>query len=409
VRRGAAGAVASLVLGAALAACGSSGGSAGASGGSGGDYVIGYVNGMSGPLAVYGEYSLSYVQAAVKQANDTGGINGRQVEIKVLDSYAPGQTAVSAMQQMITQYHPVVVYGNTLDTDCQATGPVAARYKTPLICATATPQQVAPVQPYLFASQGIEAYMYKPAVDFAQQTLKLPAGTTFATMAGSGGGGGPDMDNIASLAKSLGWTDVSSQVVDTTAASIATPVSKLVAAKPQVVFAEMIGTQLTQLDQGLRAAGLNAPLIAPLVSLGYTGLVALGDPEFYDIAQTNFVTDQTAAASPGVAQVQKILTDGGMIGPTVQNQALGAQALLPGLGMLDALKVCGLSCTPQKMVTSLQTVSLSLPGFISSYQWSATSHAPVGSVTVVSYDPATKTIKTDAAGLAMAPVGSAAP
>lgn len=393
--------------GLSLAAC-SSGGSSSSAGG-GGDYVVGYVNGMSGSLAVYGEYSLSYLQAVVKQTNAKGGVNGRQVEIKVLDSAAAGQNAVSAMQQMITQYHPSVIYGFTLDNDCASAAPIAAKYTTPLICATTSPAQLNPVQPYTFASQGIEAEMYKPSFEFAQQDLKLPAGTPFATIAGTGGGGGPDMANAAALAKAAGWKDVSSQLVDTTAPSVATQVSKIVAAKPKVVFAEVVGPQLSQLVHGLQAAGQNVPVIAPLVSLGLTGFEGLNYPDFYEVAQTNFVTDQTAASSAGVAQVQKILTAGGMKGSTTQNQQLGAQAILPALGIVQALQKCGTSCTGQKMASALESISITMPGFVHGYQWSSKTHAPVSSVSVVNYDPATKAIKTDASILAVPPVTTPAP
>src|SRR6201995_525473 len=94
----------------AVTACSSSGGSANAGGSGGGDYVIGYVNGMSGPVAVYGQYSLAYLQAAVKDANAGGGVNGKKIVIDVLDSAASGSNAVAATEQMITSKHPDVIY-----------------------------------------------------------------------------------------------------------------------------------------------------------------------------------------------------------------------------------------------------------------------------------------------------------
>jgi branched-chain amino acid transport system substrate-binding protein len=398
--------IASIVLGVTLAACSSGGGAAGSSGG---DYVIGYVNGMSGALAVYGEYSLTYVQAAVKQANETGGINGHQVEIKVLDSYAPGQTPVSAMQQMVTQYHPIVVYGNTLTTDCAATAPIAAKYETPLVCATTTAAQIKSVQPYLFASQANESALSAPAVSFGLQGLRLAKGATYATVISDSSGGTDFASGVDAQAKADGLNKVDAEAIPFTIIDPASQISHLAAAKPDVVFVDAVGTLVTAVAQGLQAAGVKTPVVDILPSLGYNGLVALDDPDFYEVAQTNFVTDQTAASYTGVAKIQQILTAGGMVGPTVQNQQLGAQAVLPALGMLDGIRACGSSCTPQRMATALQTVSLNLPGFISSYKWTSASHVPVGSVTVVSYDPPTKTIKTDATGLAVGPVTSTAP
>lgn len=395
LRRGAVAGCAALGL--ALAAC-SSGSTSGGS--AGGDYVVGYVNGMSGALAVYGEYTLSYLQAVVKQANASGGVNGRQVEIKVLDSGASGQNAVSATQQMITRYHPDVIYGNTLDSDCSAASAVTTKYKIPLVCASTAQSSVAPVQPYVFASQALEPQLAKPTVDFVKNTLKLKPHTTFAMFADTTGSAVQYLHNVAAAAKQDGYKQVADEIGSPTAASVATQASDIVAKKPGVLFMDAPGSQLVELVQAVQSAGLKMPIIDIYYSSGYDQLLKLADPQLYTVAQANWVTNQTASVS-GVAQVQKILTAGGMKGVVAQNQQLGPQAILPALGIVQALKTCGSSCTSQKMVTALQKVQVSLNGFAQGYGWSASSHAPVNYVSIVSYDPSTKGTVTDATKMAV--------
>lgn len=396
-RRSVAAVAASCILGMTAAACSSS---AGASGKGGGDYVIGYVNGMSGSVAVFGQYALSYLQAEVKTANASGGVNGHKIVVDVLDSAAEGQNAVSATEQMITSKHPDILYGMTLAADCTTASAVAAKYKTPLVCASTSDSSVAPVQPYVFASQALEGRLAVPSVNFAVQTLKLPKGSTYATVINPAEGGDDFAAGVDAMAKTHGLKKVASLQIAYTATSPASQVAQLVAKKPDVVFTDAIGPDIAATAQGLQAAGRSTPVVSIFSSLGYDGYVKLADPNLYEVAQTNYVTPQLAAQSSGVAQVQKILEAGGMKTPSVQDQQLGPQAILPALGIVQAFKACGSSCTPQKMATSLQGVTVSLNGFSKGFSWTAANHVPVNFVDVVGYDSATKSVKTVATNLA---------
>ncbi len=386
-------ALTTLVL--SLAACG--GGSSG-SASAGGSYVVGYVNSMSGPVAVYGKYTLDYLKAAVQDANTSGGVNGRKVEIKVVDSAAVGQNAVSATQQMVTKNKPDVLYGLTLGNDCKAASAVATKYSVPLVCATVPGEVVDPVRPYVFGSLAIEPAMGRPAVEFAQQKLKLGSGTKYAVFVGEGGGGEQYGAAVDVEAKKAGYVKVDGELAGLDTVNVATLVSNLVAARPEVVFMEVVGPQIPAVLSGLRAAGNTAPVIAVFPAIGYDGLLKLADPAFYEVVQSAFVTDQNTS-DPGVAKVKKILDAAGLKGPGVQNQYLGPQVILAPLGILEGLKACGTECTPKKMATSLETVKLDLGGFVQQYGWSPESHMPVSYLDVISYDPATKAPKTDATGL----------
>jgi branched-chain amino acid transport system substrate-binding protein len=386
----------------AVTACSSSGGSANAGGGSsGGDYVIGYVNGMSGPVAVYGQYSLAYLQAAVKDANASGGVNGKKIIIDVLDSAASGSNAVAATEQMITSKHPDVIYGMTLSADCTAVGPVVKRYKTPLVCASTSDGSVNPVQPYVFASQALEGALAAPAVNFALQHLKLPKGSTYETIINPAQGGEDFAGGVDAAAQAAGLTKAGSESIAYTAVNPATQVAQAVSSKPAVVFMDAIGPDIQATAQGFTAAGLNTPIVAIFSSLGYDGFTKLADPNLYEVMQTNYVTPALAAQSAGVAQVQKILEADGMSTPSVQDQQLGPQALLPGLAIVQGLKACGASCTPEKMATALESATVNLDGFAKNFTWSASDHVPVHFVDVVGYDAAAKSVKTVATDLSV--------
>ncbi len=377
-----------------LAACGSGGG-----GSSTDPYVIGYVNGMSGGYTTYGQYTLAYLKAAVQQANDSGGVNGREIEIRTLDSAAVGQNATSATVQMITRKHPDLLYGVTLSQDCIAISPIAAKYRTPVICGSGAAEVVSPVQKYVFASFALEPALAQPAVGFAADTLKAHS---YAVMNGSAGGSVAFGKAIDTAAGAAGMRKAARELVDSTAVSTDPQVAEVVSAHPDVVFLDLVGPQMLATVKALRAAHVRAPVVVVYASIGYDGFTELADPQFYEVAQTPMVTAGLAAKNTGVAQVRKILSAAGMSDPATQNQSLGAQAILPALGAVQALKDCGKPCSPANLAGALESVRLDLPGFVKDYGWTPDRHVPITNADVVTFDPKTKGPVTVATGL---PVG----
>lgn len=384
-----------------MAACGSSSSGSGASSA---PFVIGFVSDLSGPLAVYGEYDSAFLNAAVKAQNAKGGVAGHQIKVVSVDIAAAGQNAVSGAQQLITRYHPDAITGMVLSQDCASLSPLAEKNKIPLVCNSADASELEPVHPYTFAGLKIEATEAKPAVDFATKNLGIASGAKYATFVAASGGAQGFAAQVDKLASAAGLKKTAAEVIPLDATSVDTQISNVVAAKPDVVFIEPVGPQIAPLVQGLRAAGIKAPVIIVDSSLGLDGFDNLADPGFYSLAPASFVTDDLAAKSPGVAQIQKVLDAGGMSGTKDQNQSLGAEAILPALGIIKGLQLCGSGCTPDKLGPALEKVTLDYGGFVKGYGWSANNHLPVNYVNVYSYDPATKGPKVDTSGLPVQPL-----
>src|ERR1700727_1534020 len=167
VARGSALVCALLATSVGLAASGSSGSASSAGGSSGGTassssstgaIVLGDDDDLSGPLSVYGQYTLTFIRAA-----------------------ATGQNASSAAEQLIDSNHVSAIFGFTLSDDCGAVAPLAAAHQVPLICSSTPPQSLAPVQKYVFGGTTVEAQEVPASISFAQH-LKVPAQGTFATI-----------------------------------------------------------------------------------------------------------------------------------------------------------------------------------------------------------------------------------
>jgi branched-chain amino acid transport system substrate-binding protein len=87
-----------------LAACGgdTSTGGKGTSAGGGGKIYIGLATPLSGAQSVFGEDQLNAAKLAVQQANEKGGIKGRQVEIVEGDDQADPKQAAIVAQKLVS-------------------------------------------------------------------------------------------------------------------------------------------------------------------------------------------------------------------------------------------------------------------------------------------------------------------
>jgi branched-chain amino acid transport system substrate-binding protein len=117
--------VAGLAL--ALSSCGSSSGGGGGS--NSGDIVLGDISVVSGEAAQYGEQIRAGEDLAVKQINDTGGINGRKLRIEHKDNHANKAEAVALFRGFVGDKKIQAVLGPNTSTDAVATTDIANQSK----------------------------------------------------------------------------------------------------------------------------------------------------------------------------------------------------------------------------------------------------------------------------------------
>ncbi|HVW41675.1 MAG TPA: ABC transporter substrate-binding protein [Amycolatopsis sp.] len=377
------GAACALVAG--LVACGSGSGS---SGSSGGDYVIGVNDVLSGPLASYGQSFLSQATAAVKYVNDHGGVNGHQVRLVTADSAAVGQNASAAAQQLINAQSVSAMIGFTLSDDCAAVSAVATSRKVPIVCTSVTPDQLTPVKKYVFAGNDIELQEIPGTVSFAKNELKLGQGTRFAILDANPLGVQLWSKKLTSELQAAGFTSVAHETIPATSVNGSTQIASVVAAKPQVIFAEPVASQYLPLVQALRAAGNNAPVIAAHNGVGYTGLTTIKDPNLYSITTTEYMTDPTPQGE-GQKLYLDAMTASGQTTPAQWNNTIGAPGFLSAYGVTQAFKACGYPCSGEKLASAMESLKLTFPGVVSGeYGWAATLHSPYSQLYIYGWDPA---------------------
>jgi branched-chain amino acid transport system substrate-binding protein len=401
-----------LGMGILVAACGSNGSSAssGTSGTSGstasasGSFVVGFTPTLTGAYASIGAQELLFTKAVFNQVNASGGIDGHQVKLEVADAGETDPTATAATLQVIGDGASIVM-GQLVSDQCAASVSTATRFRVPLLCVNADPSSLSPVNPYVFMAWAPEVTQATPMLQFMKKVVSKSS-PRIGIVVDDDIGAQDYATAIAQQASQFGGKVVSQELASLTAANINPEISDLIAAKPDVVFTELLPSQDLPLVKQLRAAGSTVPVFSVAPYPGYSTLQSIADPGFYQFELAPML-EPTASAPAGPTQVMAGLRAAGVANTAAaMNQVYGSNFSLPALAVVQALKTCGYPCDGSALDSVLQKTTLNSPGFADGYGFSSSSHQGARTLMVYVWNSATNSAKLVASGLSVAALSS---
>jgi ABC-type branched-subunit amino acid transport system substrate-binding protein len=237
-----------------------------------GTLTIANFNPFSGGDADFGPEMVAGCIPAVKLINEAGGVLGNKVACDAVDTRGDPADAVPAASKMLaTTSHLVGVLGPSAD-EAQATVPVIDAAKVPMFADTGEAA----------FDKSTYAYFYRltPADDVKGYALAQWAHdkgyTRAAAVFGSDIGAQSDVPTLLTAFQKLGGTIVSNQKLALDQSSYRTEVTKMLAAKPQVIFTEADPqTDATFLSELKQLHGL-IPVIGTETTLQANWLKAVG-------------------------------------------------------------------------------------------------------------------------------------
>jgi branched-chain amino acid transport system substrate-binding protein len=135
------------------------------------EIVIGQVASMTGNEATFGVSTDHGVKMAIDEINSTGGIKGKKLRLVTLDDQGKPEQAAMAITRVITRDHAVAVLGEFLSSASIAMGPIAQRYKTPMVSSGATNPRVTQAGNFVFRTSFIDPFQGSVMAKFALGTL----------------------------------------------------------------------------------------------------------------------------------------------------------------------------------------------------------------------------------------------
>ncbi|MDP4109302.1 MAG: ABC transporter substrate-binding protein, partial [Bacillota bacterium] len=140
--------------------------------------VIGYIGPLTGDGSPWGIVERQSVEMYVNDVNAAGGINGKQIELKVYDTAGDSVQTTNAARKAIQRDGVIAFIGPDASTSAIALGEVCEEYKVPFIttCATnykVTQNEDGSVHPYSFRACLSDPQITATVAEYAKEVLKI--------------------------------------------------------------------------------------------------------------------------------------------------------------------------------------------------------------------------------------------
>jgi branched-chain amino acid transport system substrate-binding protein len=285
--------VAVVTLAAACGAAGSSAGGGGASGTSGTVHFAA-AGAYSGLQAAVGQPILEGAKAAAYVINQSGGILGKKLVIDAVDTKGDPADAVTALHQDIALNHPSAIIGPA-SLEIHGAQPVFDQAQIPDGWNGGSAEYDTNTDPYLWrcnpsdSQEGVAIAAYAITKGYKRAAMyftNVAASQAFEPI-------------ITNAYTKLGGSIVATENVTPGLSDYRTEVSKLIAAKPDVIFSQMEpATAATTMKNFQQLGGLKIPIVGTDLMAGSDVIKAIGpgfDAQHITMVQgSNELTGSTA-------------------------------------------------------------------------------------------------------------------
>ena len=220
---------------------------------------IGYFGDLSGPTFNFGQSGINGVLMAADQINQSGGINGRQIDIVISDDKGSPEEAARLTSKLIDQDKVVAIVGGGTSGNSRAAAPKAQSSRVPLISPSSTDPAVTQVGDYIFRACFVDEFQGEVMAGFAFNTLKAQKAAILFDFNSSYGRGLTDF--FQTSFKQLGGRIVNEQSYTQGDADFKGQLSSIRAAEPDVIYIPGYYGDVTLIAKQARQLGLTQPLL----------------------------------------------------------------------------------------------------------------------------------------------------
>lgn len=319
--------------------------------------VLGCSAAMSGHAGFLGQNLVMGMKSYFKYVNSQGGINGKQIDLIVLDDqYDPPQT-IRNTQKFINEIKPLALIGYVGTPTTVKILDMITKAKIPLIGPfTGAHQLRLPHRRYVFNIRNSYWAETGALVEYAVETLKKDRIAVFYQNDAYGLTG--YKGTVRALAAKYNKSIVAEAVYTRGQLASKQAVDTICRAKPQVVI--MIGTYDACSDFIKRAKARGSKAVFMNISfVGPTKLAELLGPAGNGVIVSQVVPPPTATDLPAVREYKNLMA---RYFPGKPLTFVGLEGFIDAKVMIEALKRCGHLITRENLVAALESFKHYDPG-----------------------------------------------
>lgn len=133
---------------------------------------IGLITPKTGNVAQYGIAVDNGTALAVKEINEAGGINGKQIELIAYDNKGDATESINLFNRLVENDKIVALLGPVISATSLAVAPLAEEKGIPMITPTGTSLEITPDYSYVFRACFTDPYQGSVMAKFASENLE---------------------------------------------------------------------------------------------------------------------------------------------------------------------------------------------------------------------------------------------
>jgi branched-chain amino acid transport system substrate-binding protein len=331
-------------------------------------YVIGVTGALTGPPAGTNAPPIEGLRLYVDRLNAAGGVNGKKIQLIVLDDQAEPSKAAANAKRLLTQDNVSLLILSSLSSTFAPVIAETKRANVPLMFMGAVcPKEVyPPAEALQFCTTAYAGgYDSRATLAFIKETAKEPVRIGFAAMAIPLSRG--EIDYAETQSKAEGMTPVDKEVIPPPTADYTPFATKLKDANPNWIFSWAPWVTQVKTFEALRRLGWQADYITWAHIEAEAELARLKDGKFFVIGANSLFQDGLP--------IHKEIIDAAKAGNVRYPAEQLTEGWIGGLVLEAALKGAGWPADAAKIRAALENVKVDTKGLRGGpIEWSKDNH-----------------------------------
>ncbi|CAH8772616.1 ABC transporter substrate-binding protein [Paenibacillus dendritiformis] len=218
---------------------------------------IGGLFSVSGGASTLGKPQLDTLKMLVEEANASGGIGGRMIELYTYDDKSDQNEAVLNMKKLLEQDNVSVVIGGTISGNALAIIPLAEKAKVPLIAVAASKNINVPTKPFVFKTAQGDDLVVPRVIQYAKEHNL----TKIAWINVDNSFGSSAHEEFKNMASEAGITIVIEDVFEPSVNDAKPMLTRVKNANPQAIIIWGTAQESAIVTKNVRELGIDLPII----------------------------------------------------------------------------------------------------------------------------------------------------
>lgn len=251
---------------------------AGCASGGGDTYKVGYLASQTGPYAALGLASTEGAQLAVKQINDAGGVNGKQIELVLIDDKGTATDSALGAQKLVEVEEVITLASATATALSHAVIPVLNENETPGLIISGTGLIMDELGDWTFKPSSCEFDYIPLPLKYLRDDM---GATTIAAMIENSGYGEGGEYYLSPIAEDMGMEVIETQHYDPAATDMTPQLANVKASGADSMIIWGSGPAGALAIKQAREMGIMIPIATTPAQSSFRYYEAFG--EFYEM------------------------------------------------------------------------------------------------------------------------------